>query len=106
MQELKNRQEFVEFMNSDEPFSVIYVYSDSCQPCKHYEPQLEELSQQYKFIRFAKTNVTSGIIKPYALPTTVIVSSNGILGQTVGGDVKELQYKISRLLQRNNRVLM
>lgn len=106
MKDLRNRQEFLEFMNSDKPFSVIYVYSDSCQPCKHYGPQIEELSQQYKFIPFAKTNIETGIVRPYALPTTVIVSPNGILGQTVGGDVKELQYKISRLLQRNNRAFM
>ena len=98
--ELKNFTDYNNFMGTDKPFKVIYVYDDKCGPCEYYGPQYEKIAMEYKFIPFAKTNKNVGIIRPYALPTTVIVSNKGVLNQIIGPEDRALRQTIYDLLKK------
>ena len=84
---------------------VIKFYANWCGPCKRYGPIFEEVRKEYKNnnnIEFYEVNVDKDVnglaskFKIESIPTTVIVTSEGIAKKYIGELSKE---KINKLIK-------
>ena len=84
---------------------VIKFYANWCGPCKRYGPIFEEVKKEYKDnnnIEFYEVNVDkddkklASKFKVESIPTTVIVTSEGIAKKYIGELSKE---KINKLIK-------
>ena len=84
---------------------VIKFYANWCGPCKRFKPIFEEVKKEYKdnnSIQFYEVNVDkdkNGLASKFkveSIPTTVIVTSEGVTKKYIGELSKE---KINKLLK-------
>lgn len=73
---------------------IIDFYASWCQPCKKMSPIFEELSKEFKNVKFVKVNVDHGrdIAKRYnvsSLPTFVLIKNGQEVSKQVGMISKE-----------------
>ncbi|MCL5094615.1 MAG: thioredoxin [Candidatus Marsarchaeota archaeon] len=77
-----------EVLKSDTPV-VIDFWAEWCGPCRMFSPIFDELSEDYKDVKFMKLNVDNNeeIARRYnimSIPTTMIFKDGKIKGMMIG----------------------
>ena len=91
---------------NETPISIVKVYSNNCAPCKDYAPQYEQMSERYQYVNFLDMNMRSNLVQVSAVPTTIIIKNNYLMGgngcvvveKILGADVSELEKKLRSFL--------
>ncbi|MEM5811923.1 MAG: thioredoxin [Candidatus Aenigmatarchaeota archaeon] len=81
---------------------VVDIYADWCYPCKILSPIIEEVSKEYKNIKFVKINVDENteIAQLYdvkSIPTLLYFQNGNLVNRTVGALPKT---KIKEIIEK------
>lgn len=95
-------------MNKD--VSLIYVYMDSCAPCKLLAPIFEQLKEQFPTVKFEKTNAQTSqgasVVGKYAIrsvPTILVLSGETVVDTFIGAKLQDVYVDaIVKLLGETN----
>lgn len=77
-----------EVLDSDK-IVLVDFYADWCEPCRTFSPILEDVSDDYDYIKVVKVNVDEeiGLAQKYgvmSLPTLVIIKDGKVVDRSVG----------------------
>ncbi len=68
---------------------LVDFYADWCEPCRDFSPILEDVSDDYDYIKVVKVNVDEemGLAQKYgvmSLPTLIIIKDGKVVDRSVG----------------------
>lgn len=83
-----SEKEFNEKINENKKV-IVDMYADWCYPCKILKPILEELSKEYKEIKFLKVNVDENMelankFSVTSIPTLLFFKNSKLVNRIVG----------------------
>jgi thioredoxin 1 len=85
---------------SSEGVIIIDFFTDWCNPCKRIAPEYENMSEEYKNIRFYKCNGESQIFETEfrqyvdCYPTFLFIKDMNIIDKCIGGNSIKLRENI------------
>lgn len=82
-------------------YVLVYFFTKWCGPCKQLSPQLEEIEDLYKDVKFVKIDIEENTelsqdFDITSVPTVTIIKDNEILSLIAGPSI----YDILQLLQK------
>lgn len=96
IKEVATQEQLADELN--EKMCVIKLWSESCGPCKVYNPKFEDMATKYKNINFLACKTSTKLFPPMAVPTTLVVMDGVITDKIVGGNVPKVMEAIDKCL--------
>jgi thioredoxin 1 len=84
---------------------VVDFWAPWCGPCMHLAPVFEELSKEYKNVKFGKVNIDeeqelASVFQVRSIPCIIIFKNGKVIGKVVGAMKKDaLKSNIDNLLK-------
>ncbi|MFH8038807.1 MAG: thioredoxin [Candidatus Aenigmatarchaeota archaeon] len=81
---------------------IVDIYADWCPPCKALSPIIEEVSKEYKDVKFVKINVDENreiahLYDVQSIPTLLYFQNGNLVNRTVGALPKA---KIKEIIEK------
>lgn len=101
MEEIKTHKDFIN--KTSKGFIVVDFYANWCGPCRMFSPVFEEVSREFKNVKFYKVNTEDNPQTPteldiMSIPTIVFMKDGKEIGRSTGAITKEVfNEKIKRI---------